>query len=314
MREKTWLEGQNWRRRGEAPAVALGPEGAFDDMHIFAPCVARMGGRYFLWYSGSRGEVAERVFRLGLAVSEDGVSFAKIDSNPVFEFGDGRRSILTPALARRPDGTHCPVGGRLCLYYTAADLGGDGKHTLHRSGSDDGLVWDTPSPNLLDDAYAPSVMFDDGTWRLWYTDVSAEPWCLRHATSDNGLDWRIEKRKALVLDQDWEAGRLFYPSVIRRDGVYVMWYGSYWGPEKQRTALGVALSEDGVVWRKSAHNPVFKPDPARPWESHYTTSQSVLCDDDGTWRLWYGARTRPPFVHKYFAIGTATWKPQAAQA
>ena len=93
MREKIWFEGQNWRRQGDAPTVALGPEGAFDDMHIFAPCVARMGGRYFLWYSGSRGEVAERVFRLGLAVSEDGVSFAKIDSNPVFEFEIGRAHV-----------------------------------------------------------------------------------------------------------------------------------------------------------------------------------------------------------------------------
>ncbi|MBM4049587.1 MAG: hypothetical protein FJ279_31210 [Planctomycetes bacterium] len=52
---------------------------------------------------------------------------------------------------------------------------------------------------------------------------------------------------------------------------------------------------------------VFGPEPSRAWESHYTTSQSVLRLPDGSWRLWYASRPKPPFDHKYFAIGTARW-------
>jgi len=88
-----------------------------------------------------------------------------------------------------------------------------------------------------------------------------------------------------------------------------MWYGSYWkGQRGQKTALGVAVSRDGRRWIKSAHNPVFRPEESRPWESHYVTSQSAIRHDDGSWRIWYASRTKPPFTHKYFAIGTATWK------
>jgi len=60
-------------------------------------------------------------------------------------------------------------------------------------------------------------------------------------------------------------------------------------------------------WHKSPHNPVLRPDPQRPWESHYTTSQSVLRLEDGSFRIWYASRKEPPFRNKYFAINTARW-------
>ena len=74
-----------------------------------------------------------------------------------------------------------------------------------------------------------------------------------------------------------------------------------------KTALGMAISTDGVRWQKNPNNPVFRPDESRDWESHYTTSQSIMRLPNGSWRIWYASRTRPPFIHKYFAIGTATW-------
>jgi hypothetical protein len=95
--------------------------------------------------------------------------------------------------------------------------------------------------------------------------------------------------------------------VLKAEGVYVMWYGSYWSAEENKTALGCAASIDGIRWFKNPHNPVFRPDPSRPWESHYTTSQSVMRLDDGSWRIWYATRKAPPFENKYFAIGTARW-------
>ena len=74
-----------------------------------------------------------------------------------------------------------------------------------------------------------------------------------------------------------------------------------------KTAIGCAYSDDGLRWQKESDNPVFEPDPSRIWESHYTTSQSVLRLDDGSLRIWYASRPAPPFEHKYFAIRTAHW-------
>lgn len=307
--EQKWLAPQDWHRDAEDPCVALGPEGAFDDMHVFAPCVAFEHGQYRMWYSGSRGEVAGRVFRLGLATSEDGVHYTRQPASPVFSFGDDEHSILTAALLRRPDGSVLREHGRLQLWFTAADLrGGGGRHTLRRTSGEDGVTWDAPSAAQLEAVYAPTVLRLGQEYRLWYTDVSEEPWCLRHARSLDGGEWQVDDDPVVQLDQAWEHGRLFYPTVLRpEENLFLMWYGSYQSTDPNKTALGLALSEDGVHWHKHPDNPVFGPDQSREWESHYTTSQSVLRLPDGTWRIWYAARTAPPFSHKYFAIGTAQW-------
>jgi predicted GH43/DUF377 family glycosyl hydrolase len=275
-------------------------------MHIFAPTVARMGSRYWLWYCGSRGAVKERVFRLGLATSADGVRFAKSSDSPVLAFADGRRSILTPTLLRALDGTPIRENGKLRMWFAATDFQDtDGLHTLHEATSRDGIHWSQPSEVLLDHVYAPTVIRDDDGYHLWYTDPSVEPWVFRYAASADGRDWKVSPGAVLQVTQPWEKDRLFYPTVVKVDDVFLMWYGSYSSENSKTTALGFAVSRDKVNWTKSEANPVFRPEAKNDWESHYTTSQSVMRLPDGTWRIWYATRTKPPFVHKYYAIGTA---------
>ena len=78
-----WLGPQGWQRDCDGPVVSLGKPGAFDDMHLFAPCVAHTEEGFALWYSGSRGDVRGRVFRLGLATSRDGIAFERSDGQVV---------------------------------------------------------------------------------------------------------------------------------------------------------------------------------------------------------------------------------------
>ena len=304
-----WRGPQDWRRDGTEPALSLGAKGTFDDMHIFAPCVAQENGEYRMWYAGSRGEVARRVFAVGLATSRDGVRFERYAAAPVLSLGDGERSVLTPTLLRNADGSLCREGGRLRMWFSCCDFpSGNPLHTLHESASGDGIAWDDPSGPELENVYAPTVIKEGSAYRMWYSDVSADPWCIRRADSGDGRRWTVAARPALELWQAWERRRLFYPTVVKADGVYLMWYGSYRADAAEmKTSLGFAVSRDGCEWEKAACNPVFGPDASREWESHFTTSQTVLRDADGTWRMWYATRTRPPFVHKYFAIGAARW-------
>ena len=169
------------------------------------------------------------------------------------------------------------------------------------------MNWNKPSEPLLDHVYAPTILKEGVDYRMWYTDVSSDPWVMRLATSRDGKRWRVHPDPLLKPEAKWEKARLFYPAVLKADDVYLMWFGSYWTGRPNTTAIGLAASLDGYRWYRNPHNPVLRPDPSRPWESHYTTSQSVIRNEDGSFRIWYASRRKPPFVNKYFAINTATW-------
>ncbi len=310
-----WLEPQSWTRDTDGPVISLGETGDFDDTHMFAPAVANTPDGFQLWYCGSRGTVARRVFALGLATSSDGRVFRRHSRNPVFEFGDGKHSVLTPTLLRRPDGTVLRENGRLRMWFSSTWFEGtSGLHQLHETSSTDGIHWDVPSDAQLSHVYAPTILKSNDRFEMWYSDVRADPWIVRHAVSADGRKWQVTQQPVLVIDQDWERSRLFYPTVLKIDDVYLMWYGSYSAHRPQTTSLGFAVSADGIQWYKHPDNPVLVPDPNRPWESHYVTSQSVMRLPDGRFRMWYASRRKPPFLNKYFAINTAVWNPDSKEA
>ncbi len=310
----SWLVPQNWEKQKDGPVISLGEPGAFDDTHIFAPFVVYEKGSYSLMYPGSRRAVSDRVFRLGLATSKDGVKFTKASGNPVYEFGDGSTSVVTHAVLRETDGTPIRENGKLRMWFTGAELTKrGGKHVLYEATGTTLDRWSKPSVPLLPDCYAPTVIKDGAVYRMWYTDVSVRPWKFRHAQSNEGTHWSVTEKPVMVVDQSWEAHILVYPQVVKADGLYLMWYGSYWWDNEDAvrwptTAIGFAVSSDGLEWHKHPGNPVLRPDADLPWETHYNTSHSVIRLPDGSWRIWYAARIKPPFLNKYFSICTATWK------
>jgi predicted GH43/DUF377 family glycosyl hydrolase len=303
-----WLAPQDWEKDTEGPIVSLGAAGEFDDMHIFAPAVAEEGGEFRMWYCGSRGTRTTRVFRLGLATSRDGKRFEKYAGNPVLAFADGEHSILTPGLLRTGDGNALREQGRLRAWFSSTVFGKTGLHTLHDATSADGIHWSEPSGPLLNDVYCPSVLAAEAGYQMWYVDVSRRPWVIRYATRGDGRKWAVREGPVLQLSQPWEAEIVVYPCVLKIDGVYLMWYGSYnHAVRRQTTAIGFAASTDGIHWHKHPANPVLRPDAKRPWEANYVTSGSVMRLKDGSFRYWYASRKAPPFENLYFAINTARW-------
>lgn len=309
-----WLAPQAWDKDTPGPILSLGKTGDFDDMHIFAPTVALEQDKYSLWYCGSQGSRGNRVFRLGLATGSDGKQFARSPGNPVLQFADGEHSILTPCLLRSGDGNVLRENGKLRMWFSSAAFKKGPLHTLHEATSDDGIHWSEPSAAQLENLYCPSVLKSDTGYQMWFVDVSKRPWVVRYAESADGVKWNVNERVVLQLSQPWEAEIMVYPCVLKVDGVYLMWYGSYYSAvRRQTTAIGFAASTDGLSWHKHPENPVLKPDEKRPWESHYVTSGSVMRLPDGSFRFWYASRTAPPFVHLYYAINTARWNGPPAE-
>lgn len=302
---------QDWQRGADSPILPLGPEGAWDSQHIMAPCVIFEDGLFRLYYTGASSGVSERMNKLGLATSTNGVHFTRHPASPLLSLAHEETQLLTPAILRTPDGRPHREEGKLRMWLSArtAEPVNGATHRLLEATSEDGIAWDLDPTSQLLHAYAPTVIIEDGRYRMWYADVENEGWPIRTATSQDGKTWEVNPEPSLVADQPWEEkekyGRLIYPFVLKIEGRYGMWYGAFY-QDAIHTAIGFATSKDGIHWTKDSRNPVLRPEASRSFESHYTTSQTVL-PAQGGFRIWYASRTAPPFTHKYFALCTAFW-------
>ena len=79
--------------------------------------------------------------------------------------------------------------------------GGTGRHTLHGATSLDGIDWSPASPPLLEKVYAPSILKTADGYRMWFVDLSADPWIVRHASSADGRSWVVTEKPCLIVDQ-----------------------------------------------------------------------------------------------------------------
>ena len=76
--------GHQWQSNG-APVLAVGPYGSWDERGVADPYVIRAGRNYYMFYLGM--DRARRQ-RLGVAMSDDGVSWYKLRANPILELGE----------------------------------------------------------------------------------------------------------------------------------------------------------------------------------------------------------------------------------
>lgn len=311
-----WLAPQVWHRDLDRPVLTLGGPGEFDDTHIFAPTVARDKGKFLMWYCGSQGFAHdlspmrtrdERVFRLGLATSEDGRQFTR-HQGPVLSLVTPRLSVLTPSVLRDAGGNVLLEGGKMRMWFTSATLGGGGQpHAIQQATSLDVSRWSDISQIQIQRAYAPSVLKSELGYEIWYTQPGRYPWVIRHGRSHDGIRWTLTEKPVLEISQPWEHDLQIYPCLLYIDRVYLMWYASYLDKNHLTTGIGFAASMDGIRWHKHPDNPVLRPEAKRDWESHYVSSHSVMQLDDGSFRIWYASRKQPPFQNLYFALNTARW-------
>jgi hypothetical protein len=99
-----------------------------------------------------------------------------------------------------------------------------------------------------------SVLREKDRWRMWYTcfrswgQGSGQPkhvYVIKYAESADGVEW--VRPNVVCIDtaapHEFSIGR---PSVLRRDGLYHMWF-SYRG---EHYRIGYAWSEDGIHWTR----------------------------------------------------------------
>jgi len=127
-------DGFNWKKRGRI--LTAGAPGSFDEGGVSCRHVLKVNGKYVMFYEGMDKQA---YYCIGLAVSDDGITWKKDDSGeqpggPVFchaPKGSGRwdaRAVGAPFVVPMPDGS-------FRMYYIGANEGGhDELSTQHQIG------------------------------------------------------------------------------------------------------------------------------------------------------------------------------------
>jgi len=254
-----------WKRRG--PLFDLGGKGSFDETWCVLPCVHKIGGRWHMYYSGrsaDRGAGLQGFRGIGLAVSDDLLSWKRLQDAPVL-LGDGlaefpgNKGIAGggPIIELpQPDG-----GVRYRLYYTLATgkpnkdlLIDQAKHSVIAE-SRDGLTWTDRRVVLgprLEAKYenAATIALNPWKtatgWRAVYAGIGTQfgAYSICEAESDDGLTWRRGKPgENLALaptGKGWESKMTEYPHVVREGSKLRLFYcGNGYGT----TGIGTATAE-----------------------------------------------------------------------
>ncbi len=111
-------------------------------------------------------------------------------------------------------------------------------------------------------AAQPSVMIEDGLWKMWYISAQKcemihnypEPFYrCQYAESKDGINW--QPTGDVVLDFDHFLNAVGRPSVYKENGIYKMIYSyrnaiDYRTNRNQSYRIGYAESTDGKTWQR----------------------------------------------------------------
>ena len=287
-----------------APVLSPGPEGEWDAVDVLNPSVVRFGGAYFNLYSGFDGAV----WRTGAATSSDGLAWQKSAANPVLEPDPSTWEADYIAA----NGAAVEHGGELLYWYQA---GPRGETEIGLARSRNGGTFDKH----------PEPVLRPGPARSWDETAVGDPYALRCgdafylyylgqnrfgvqrlgvARSADGVRWSKSHRNPLFEPGgkgEFDERGLGEPAVYRGPGGFRMLYTGRDGEEHR--ALGWAVSQDGVDWRKAPELGVVRGE--QDW------NRAVVCDptfwfEPGRALLWFGGGNLPsPDEHLNGRVGFA---------
>ena len=233
------------------PVLDLGPIGSFDDCGATAFSIVRDGASEHLYYQGwQRTERIPYLLFTGLATRrEDQAGFVKHSRTPILDRTDDDPFLRgAPYVIRE--------GDRFRMWYVSTRHWVSDEHGVHyhveirHAVSPDGVNWEADrSPCVSpegDGEYAvgrPSVLFDSGLYRMWYSIRSfKEPYRIGYAESEDGLEWtRLDSLAGIERSAEgWDSEMICYPQVVRIGDRLLMFYN---GNQHGATGFGHAEAE-----------------------------------------------------------------------
>jgi len=229
----TSTDGLTWTKYSGNPVMDAGATDTWDDDAVAAPIVINDNGVYKMWYQG----LDFPYWRIGYAVSNDGINWVKHNTNPVLDLGPAGSwddfYVSVPKVVYD--------GSTYKMWYTGND------YPYYRIGmatSPDGISWTKYSGNPVlsgplvrwSGVTGGSVIFDGEDYHLWYsldnTTGPGGPVEIWYAVSSDGVSW-INYYNEPVLEVgdagDWDDTVLKVPHIMIEFGSVKMWYSGHDG-------------------------------------------------------------------------------------
>jgi predicted GH43/DUF377 family glycosyl hydrolase len=238
----TSTDGLNWDKYVGNPVMDVSYDGLWDSLGVETVSIiidpsAVASERYKMWYAGQYFN--DYRYDIGYAFSPDGISWTK-HAAPVLQVGTASEwdngFLEGPSVLKE--------AGVYKMWYCGYDVvvdgsGTDGNTNIGLATSTDGINWTkhpnnpifTTGTNTWDSHYVqdPHVINDNGVYYMWYggNDVEGYGQQVGLATSSDGVSW-IKSPINPVLQKgsidDWDANTASFPSVLKSDNIYEMWY------------------------------------------------------------------------------------------
>ncbi|WP_455391920.1 LamG-like jellyroll fold domain-containing protein [[Eubacterium] cellulosolvens] len=277
-----WLNTKpyNFTKYQSNPILSKGPGSTWDVNGVSSPSVLYNGTGYMMWFRG----MTSTKWEIGLATSNDGISWTKYGGNPVLRLGPS--GSWDDSYIGAPSVSY--DGNIYKMWY-------QGEKTNFKIGyatSTDGINWQKYANNPVLDlgvggswedifVCGPFVNFDGLVYHMWYGGKkgATQIYKVGYASSYDGTNWTKYPNNPILQAPSGNLGGL---CVVPERDYYLGWYNNGGG------IINHATSRDGIYWVNYTNNPVITKSSA-PWEDTSVQNPDVIIKDRQYW-IYYTAR------------------------
>ena len=265
----------------------LSPDIEWEGDWVHPYSVLRVGDEYWMWYGGIGGSMPNSV---GLAFSDDGLSWRRYEDNPIFlPRPDAWDSLQLSHL------TVIQEDGRFRVWFNGG-TDYDQNPPIGYAESADGISWspasepvmDVGPPGSWDSALVvPGAVLHEGSeYRMYYwagSNFDFSTWKIGLANSDDDLHWEKHPSNPIFEGRpdSWDWGVLDM-DIVKLGGTYYMLYQG----NGDGARIGLATSPDGIRWQRVGEEPFFGNGVSGSWDSKWTEGPTLV-QINGGWLMYY---------------------------
>lgn len=235
-----------------SPLLPLGQPGTFDEHGTMMCEILFHKNKYWLYYLGwQRSETVPYITTLGLALSNDGVSFKKVSEGPIIglnrfsPFGIAKTSIIVENNKFYMWYSHYNSWhtNQISNEFHTDEIEYRPTYDIRLAKSKNGLDWVLDenvcvSPTHDNEALgAPSVIKLNNKYHMWfgYRDNfnKGEKYKVGYATSEDKINWnRLDQNIIKSSNEGWDSEMICYPNILHLNNKLYMFYsGNGYGKE-----------------------------------------------------------------------------------